>query len=102
MWATNLRRRRAELIIRGDDLPDDQLEAMEKVPGWSWHPYQDAHDTKVEVIQQFCAITGRPVSSIKQREEWNSHPVGAWLNSWRTRRDVLSASREAELEALPG
>ncbi|MFF8639112.1 Helicase associated domain protein [Streptomyces pilosus] len=102
VWATNLRRRRAELITRGDDLPDDQLEAMKMVPGWSWHPYQDGYDAKVEVIQQFCAVTGRPVSSIKQREEWNSHPVGVWLNSWRTRRDVLSASQEAELEALPG
>ncbi|WP_306192337.1 hypothetical protein [Streptomyces sp. MK5] len=25
-----------------------------------------------------------------------------WLNSWRARRDVLSALQEAELEALPG
>ncbi|MEU6371199.1 hypothetical protein ABZ876_37335 [Streptomyces sp. NPDC046931] len=74
----------------------------EKVPGWSWDPYQDVHDAKVEVMQQFCAVTGRPGSSIKQREEWNSHPVGVWLSSWRTRRDVLSASQEAELEALPG
>src|SRR5690606_31636231 len=65
-------------------------------------PYQDAHDAKVEVMQQFCAVTGRPISSIKQREQWNSHPVGVWLNSWRARRDVLSASQEAELEALPG
>ena len=102
VWATKLRRRRAELITRGDDLPGDQLEAMEKVPGWSWDPTQDAHDAKVEVIQQFCAVSGRPVSSNKQREEWNSHPVGVWLSSWRTRRDVLSAKQEAELEVLPG
>ncbi|WP_285567881.1 Helicase associated domain protein [Streptomyces sp. RTGN2] len=102
VWANNLRKRRAELIACGGDLPGDQFEAMEKVPGWSWDPYQDAHDTKVEVMQQFCAATGRPVSSVKQREQWNSHPVGVWLNSWRTRRDVLSASQEAELEALPG
>ncbi|MBC3842052.1 hypothetical protein GXW82_23285 [Streptacidiphilus sp. 4-A2] len=102
VWATNLRRRRTELIARGDDLPGDQVEAMEKLPGWSWDPYQDAHDRKVEMMQQFCAVTGRHVSSIKQREEWNGHPVGIWLNSWRTRRDVLSASQEAELAALPG
>uniref|UniRef100_UPI00117C6DC7 hypothetical protein n=1 Tax=Streptomyces africanus TaxID=231024 RepID=UPI00117C6DC7 len=57
----NLRRRRAELITRGNDLPGDQLEAMEKVPGWSWVPHQDVHDAKAEVMQQFCAVTGRPV-----------------------------------------
>ncbi|MFF8798136.1 Helicase associated domain protein [Streptomyces globisporus] len=102
VWANNLRGRRAGLIACGEDLPGDQLEAMEKVPGWSWDPYQDAHDTKVAVIRQFCAATGRPVSSIKQREEWNGYPVGVWLNSWRTRRDVLSAAQETELEALPG
>ncbi|MEV0193151.1 Helicase associated domain protein [Kitasatospora purpeofusca] len=102
VWANSLRRRRAELISRGDDLPGDQLEAMGKVPGWSWDPYQEAHDAKVAVMWKFCAATGRPVSSVKQREEWNGQPVGIWLNSWRTRRDVLSTSQGAELEALPG
>ncbi|MGR6998892.1 Helicase associated domain protein [Yinghuangia aomiensis] len=102
VWANNLRGRRAELISRGEDLPGDQLEAMENVPGWSWDPYQDAHDTKVAVMRQFYAATGRPVSSIKQREAWNGYPIGGWLNSWRTRRDALSAAQEAELEALPG
>ncbi|WP_380282487.1 Helicase associated domain protein [Kitasatospora purpeofusca] len=102
VWANSLRRRRAELISRGDDLPGDQLEAMGKVTGWSWDPHQEAHDAKVAVMQQFCAATGRPVSSIKQREEWNGQSVGIWLNSWRTRRDVLLTSQEAELEALPG
>ncbi|MEV7129720.1 Helicase associated domain protein [Streptomyces sp. NPDC093260] len=102
VWANNLRGRRADLIARGGDLPGDQLEAMEKVPGWSWDPYQDAQETKVAVMRRFCAATGRAVSSIKQREEWDGHPVGVWLNSWRSRRDVLSAAQKAELEALPG
>ncbi|WP_129308561.1 Helicase associated domain protein [Streptomyces sp. L2] len=102
VWANNLRERRAELIARGEDLPGDQLEALERVPGWSWDPYQDAHDTKVAMIRQFCAATGRSVSQIKQRDEWKGCPVGMWLNSWRTRRGVLSAAQEAELEALPG
>jgi hypothetical protein len=102
VWANNLRGRRAELIARGEDLPGDQLEAMEKVPGWSWNPHQSAHDTKIAVMRQFCAATGRSVSSIKQRDEWNGCPVGVWLNSWRTRPNVLSAVQKAELEALPG
>ncbi|MFF9690877.1 hypothetical protein [Streptomyces sp. NPDC014623] len=99
--ADSLRRRRAELVTRGDDLPGDQLEAVEKAPGRSWGSCQDAHDAKVEVMQRLCAVTGRPLSSIEQREELG-HPWGAWLNSWRTRRDVLSVSQEAELEVLPG
>ncbi|MEV5644077.1 Helicase associated domain protein [Streptomyces flaveolus] len=102
VWANNLRGRRAELIARGEDLPGEQLEAMEKVPGWSWNPHQGAHDTKVVVMRQFCAATGRPVSSIKQRDEWNGYPIGVWLNSWRTRPDVLSAVQKTELEALRG
>lgn len=102
VWANNLRSRRDDLRAQGRDLPDDQLKALEEIPGWSWTPYQDGHTAKVEALRQFVAATGRPLSSIKQREEWNGLPVGVWLNSWRTRRDRLSGRQVTDLEALPG
>ncbi len=90
--ANKLRGRRAELLSG----------AMEKVPAGSWDPYQGAHDKKVAVMQQFCPATGRPDSSIRQREAWNGYLICLWPNSRCTRRDVLSAAQEAGLEALPG
>ncbi|GGS29293.1 hypothetical protein Snoj_25590 [Streptomyces nojiriensis] len=102
VWANNLRSRRQDLLAQEADLPEEQLAALEKVPGWSWDPYGQSHGAKVAVMRLFADETGRPVSSIQQREEWNGHPVGVWLNSWRTRRDAMAADRQAELEELPG
>ncbi|CAM5585900.1 hypothetical protein SALBM311S_01206 [Streptomyces alboniger] len=102
VWANNLRSRREDLVAYGRDLPDDQLKAVEEIPGWSWTPFGDSHTAKVQVMQQFVTTTGRPVASIKQREEWNGHPIGVWLNSWRTNRGRLLDAQKADLEALAG
>ncbi|WP_277820472.1 Helicase associated domain protein [Streptomyces sp. WAC00263] len=102
VWANNLRGRREDLLAQGRDLPDDQLKAMEEIPGWSWNPFHDGHTAKIRVMQQFITATGRTVASVKQREEWSGHPIGIWVNSWRTRRDTLSDSQETDLETLAG
>lgn len=102
VWANNLRGRREDLRVQGRDLPDDQLAALEAIPGWSWNPYDDSHAAKVRVLQQFITATGRSIASIKQREQWSNHPIGVWLNSWRTRRAILSDAQQSELEALAG
>lgn len=102
VWANNLRGRREDLRAQGGDLPEDQLTAVEAIPGWSWNPHDDNHAAKVLVLQQFITATGRSVASIKQLEQWNNHPIGVWLNSWRTRRATLSSTQQSELEALTG
>ncbi|MFF7159743.1 Helicase associated domain protein [Streptomyces sp. NPDC008139] len=102
VWANNLRGRREDLLAQGRDLPEDQLTAMAAIPGWSWTPYDDSHAAKIQVLLQFIAASGRLVASIKQLEQWEGHPIGVWLNSWRTRREKLSAAQQRELEALAG
>lgn len=102
IWASNLRSRRKALQDCGEDLPADQLTAMAKVPGWSWTPYDDQFQAKIDALWQFFAATGRPMATIKQQSTWNGHPVGVWIASFRTRRQQLGSERQQELEGLPG
>ncbi|WP_185893880.1 Helicase associated domain protein [Streptomyces sp. WAC05950] len=102
IWASNLRSRRKARQQQGEDLPAEQLEAMAKVPGWSWAPFEAQFQAKVDALWQYWNETERPIETVKQREVWNGHPVGVWLNSFRTRRDRLDALQQHELQRLPG
>ncbi|MCM3886703.1 Helicase associated domain protein [Frankia sp. R82] len=102
VWASNLRTRRKDLQAKGADLPADRLDAMAQVPGWSWDPFDDEFGAKVATLRTYVEETGNTLADIKQRDIWRSAKIGTWVNSWRTRRDQLTPSRQAELETLPG
>ncbi|MFE2325308.1 Helicase associated domain protein [Streptomyces sp. NPDC059385] len=76
LWASALRSRRKTRQERGEDLPAEQLEAMTKVPGWSWTPFKGQFQTKVDALWQFWNETEQPIEIIRQRDSWKGHPVG--------------------------
>lgn len=101
-WAYYLRKTRQKLMEEGDDLPNWKLEAVAAIPGWSWSPLEEGFLSKIRTLQEFAVATSRPVGSIKQREEWQGHPIGIMINSFRTHREDYDVERTALLEALPG
>ena len=102
VWASNLRARRQRLLKIGTDLPADQLRAMEEIPGWQWDPPEAAFQAKFSILRDYLALTGKNVSDIRQRDHWNEHKIGTWINSWRTRRDKMTDQHRRALEDLPG
>jgi hypothetical protein len=102
VWANNLRTNRQRLVEQGADLPAWKIEIIGKIPGWSWNPFEEGFLAKVVVLQDFAETTQRTIGSIKQREEWDGHKIGVWVNSFRSRRQTYTAERIAMLEELPG
>lgn len=102
VWANNIRMTRRRLAEHGEDLPEWRLEILASLPGWSWDPFEEGFLTKVMTLQNFADETRRSVGSVKQKEEWNGHKIGVWMNSFRSRRTTYDSERVAILEDLPG
>ncbi|MGW6959130.1 Helicase associated domain protein [Streptomyces chartreusis] len=101
-WAKKLRERRSQFLDRGKDLPQEQLDAMTKIPGWCWTPRATRFDEQLAVLHAYCVHTGQPISAVKAEDVWQGHRIGSWITNWRTRYPQLTAQQVAGLEAVPG
>lgn len=101
-WAKKLRERRAKLLGHGEDLPRDQLDAMDSLAGWRWTPRETRFDEQLDILRAYHADTGQPISAVKAKQTWNGHCVGSWISNWKSRRPRLTEHQVSSLEALPG
>jgi hypothetical protein len=102
VWASNLRARRQLLLDKGNDLPSYQLEAMAEIPGWQWNPAQATFQGKITILQEYLTISGKSTTDTRQRDHWDGHNIGTWINTWRTRRHQMPEQHKRALEELPG
>ncbi|MFF1642918.1 Helicase associated domain protein [Streptomyces sp. NPDC058246] len=101
-WAKKLRERRSQLVDRGGDLPQEQLDAMANISGWCWTPRVTRFEDQLAVLHAYCADTGQLISVVKAKDVWQGHRIGSWVTNWRTSYSRLPAQQVAALEAVPG
>ncbi|GAB4815475.1 hypothetical protein N2152v2_002521 [Parachlorella kessleri] len=109
MWAS-----RQRLFYNGQRQPqlsEEQVAALEAVPGWYWAAYEvQPWEQRLQLLQEFVQQHGR----LPRHTPGRDHPflpsekeLGRWVSRQRRcyhgqREPQLSAERVAALEAVPG
>jgi hypothetical protein len=87
---------------RSGKLAADRVERLQRIPGWSWFPQDDAWEAGFVALQRCVTKTGS--AALRRNEQSDGYPVGAWVGEQRNRRTrgLLDPDRATRLEALPG
>jgi hypothetical protein len=87
---------------RNGTLASDRIEALERVPGWSWQALDDKFARGLAAVFEYVAETGN--SDIPVGYRVGDFRLGEWVGSRRReyRRGALPADRVDSLEAVPG
>ncbi len=101
-WAKKQRERRGAFLQRGEDIPADQIAALEALPGWSWAVRDSRFEQQLDVLSEYCRRKGTTTVTIRTTDVWEGHAIGSWISNWRTRADRLTDGQAAALESLPG
>jgi len=85
---------------RGDDLSSHQRNLLERIPGWSWSPFDQAWESMFEELLEWANREGNLV--IPQRGK--SKKLGSWLATqrMRERNNQLSPDKIVRLQQIPG
>jgi len=89
-------------------LPPDQITTLQDLPGWVWDVKASRWDQGLRLLTAYARRTGAPnpdsfyIETTEDTED--TFTLGAWAMSRRKeyRRGVLSPTRIAALEAIPG
>lgn len=101
-WAKKLRERRQNFLAEGRDIPAEQLEAMNAIPGWSWTPRDSRFEEQLGVLTDYCSQLSTTLSGVANLDVWHGHKIGVWISNWRSRRARLTDQQVKALESLPG
>ena len=96
-WTQTQRRR-----YREGRLDPQRIEALERIPGWSWQTGKDERwEDGVEHLRAFSRKFGH--SDVRGRDRTpDGYELGNWVIHQRMYRDQLPPERARALEAVPG
>ena len=79
----------------------ERRERLEKLIGWSWNPRDDQWDTNYRALKKYSQANNNrlPPARFKSEDGIN---LGAWMNTQRIKKDLLSPDRINQLESLEG
>jgi hypothetical protein len=80
----------------------DRADRLQRVPGWSWFPQDDAWEVGFAALLGCVNETGS--AAVRRHQVCGGYPVGASVGEQRNRhtRAVLETGRRERLERLPG
>lgn len=83
-------------------LAADRAARLERLPGWSWRPQEDAWETGFQVLVAHLGATG--TASVRRDAVVDGYPLGAWVGEQRNRyaSGQLPDDRQRRLELLAG
>jgi hypothetical protein len=91
-WVASLRQRRHRL-------PEGQKARLEALPGWIWDGRTDTFDENLTALQSYAQREGH--SRVPKRHREGEVKLGVWVTDLRQKKDRLSDSQRAKLQALP-
>jgi len=98
LWVGQQRQR-----YRSESLTHEQVQALERLPEWSWDPYEDAWQIAYSKLKCLIDRDGPEAITIRAKTP-DGFCLGAWVQTQRRaiKAGRLSAERLAALESLPG
>ncbi|MBI3932275.1 MAG: helicase associated domain-containing protein [Acidobacteria bacterium] len=97
------KRRRAYQSVR---LPQSQIRALERLPGWVWRagptPRRRPFEVVLGVLRRFAAREGH--ARVPRGHVEQGVPLGQWVSTqrWNHKRGSLHPSKSQALESVPG
>ena len=91
-WCNSVRTRRNKGL-----LSPEQIAAFDEV-GMIWDTLADRFDFKIKTLEKYVAREGH--SKVPLRHKEAGFALGAWVNSLRQRRELLSPDQRARLDEL--
>jgi hypothetical protein len=87
---------------RAGPLSYSRVQAFERLPGWSWHPYGDTFPEGIKRLRQYAAREGH--TRVPSAHVEHGFLLGRWVGMVRTRyrRGLLKPDKARLLEELPG
>jgi len=87
---------------KSGSLTEDQIRAIESIPGWQWHPAKDVWDTNFRALKNFTEtnqLEDLPKSNLVTRKR-----LLGWTRTQRKRysRGAMSSDQVTLLESIPG
>ncbi|EIC28452.1 DEAD/DEAH box helicase [Methylomicrobium album] len=97
-WVNNQRTKKSQ-----NSLPQDRIERLEALPGWSWRPLTEQKDEPFEQLQSYVSLHGN-ANVPRNYVTSNGFNLGGWVNNQRVKKsqNSLPQDRIERLEALPG
>lgn len=89
-------------LKKNNEIPEERELALESIPGWSWHPKQDAWNNAYNNAKAWYAKTDRHPS--QNSEDTAEKTLCGWIGTQRKarKRGTLSGEHEAALDAIDG
>ena len=78
-------------------------EALERLPGWTWHPHEDAWQDGIQHLREYAAERG-DAGPLQRHVAADGYRLGAWVGQQRYSysNGQLTPERASDLESLPG
>ncbi|MEH6796165.1 MAG: Helicase associated domain protein [Rhodococcus sp. (in: high G+C Gram-positive bacteria)] len=92
-WVTVQRKNR-------DDLPEDDRERLQSLPGWVWDARAAMWQQKLELLKQYQRREGHAL--VPQGLKEDGANIGSWVREQRANRADITQERRDLLEAVPG
>jgi len=89
---------------RRGNLPPEQVEALEALPGWIWDQLEARWDAAFEFLGTYVRETGMTRVPMAYRVNGDGFSLGQWLRNQRKahKNGKLSPRRTQKIEQLPG
>jgi superfamily II DNA or RNA helicase len=94
-WIGWMRRKYQE-----SELSKDQIEQLEKLPGWKWDPLESTWQEVFSLVREISET--QDLTKFEKRSEYKGLKIGQWIGLQRRRRESLSQTRRDQLESLKG
>jgi superfamily II DNA or RNA helicase len=88
---------------KNNNLPQDKIEQLDSLPGWTWDPIETAFQEGFAYLQQYVAECGHARVPHRYKTE-DKFILGKWISNRRTdkKNNILSHNKIELLESLPG
>jgi superfamily II DNA or RNA helicase len=94
IWLTNIRAKKDSLLVH-------QIEQLEKLPGWSWSPREDAWRCGIAALSKFAIEYGH-VTPTREYIDTEGFKLGAWVAETRSNKSNMPSERLQQLEEFEG